>query len=105
MNVALLGKKVKAGFDRGRQLANAKKQAESRERADRILALAAADILAGRPSRGRAGRIHRKMLKTENISELTVWRYLQKYSFTLSCVKDSEAHDASKQEAICAPTL
>ncbi len=99
MSILSTGRKVLEGLNHGRQIAIAQAQARSRERAETILNLAAADVLAGKPSRGRAGRISRKM--GGEISESQIRRHLKIISRRLSSVQDSTAHDVTKQEALC----
>jgi hypothetical protein len=88
---AAVGRKVLAGLERGRQIAIANKQGQSTQRASLILTLAAGDIVAGRPTRGRAGRITRQLSRAgQLLSESQVRRILRR----LSCVLDSQEQNA-----------
>jgi len=58
---AAVGRKVLDGFSRGRTLINQERKARSAERAVQVFYLARIDSDAGRPGRGRSGRIRRKM--------------------------------------------
>jgi len=103
VNLALLGKRVKLGLDKGRARRLAQQQEKAKERAEMILSFAAADVLAGRPSRCRAGRIARKM-KGE-LSESQVRRHLKIILRAFSWMEDSREHNVEKQEALCAPNI
>ena len=88
---AITGEKVLAGLARGRRKAIEAAQARATERAALILTLAAAEIVAGKPTRGRPGRIARKL---GDLSESQVRRILR----GLSCVRDSVMQTRGKQE-------
>lgn len=60
-HAAIVGRKVLAGGEKGRQRAIEKARAESRELAEQVLTLAVADIAKGNAAWGRPGRIARKM--------------------------------------------
>lgn len=86
LKAALIGQKVLAGLDRGRQIAIERKQARSRERAKVIQLLLMLDVAKGRPSWGRAGRIQRRLLDSGiELSEAQTRRILCK----LICVQKS----------------
>jgi hypothetical protein len=87
LKATLVGQKVLDGLNRGRQIAIAQAQARSREHATLILDLATADVLAGKPKRGRPGRIARKLARypDQRLSESQVRRILR----ALSSVRDS----------------
>jgi hypothetical protein len=98
-SAAAVGRKVLTGFEKGRQRAIEAAQARSQGRAKQILDLAAADVLAGNPSRGRAGRICRKMGR--EISESQVRRHLKLISRRLLSVRGSLLHNGTQQEDLC----
>jgi len=78
---ASVGRKVLAGLAKGRaRLAtiNQQRKAESAQRAVQIAYLSLADQQAGRPARGRAGRISRKL--RGHITERLVRKYLARLS-------------------------
>ena len=60
-HAALVGRKVLAGLDRGRQIAIQQAQARAAEKRIMIVIAANADHAAGKPERGLAGRISRKL--------------------------------------------
>lgn len=98
-SAAATGRKVLEGLAKGRRLAIAAAQARGLKRAKEILDLAAADVLAGRPSRGRAGRICRKM--GGELSESQIRRHLKIISRRLSSVRDSLPQNGTQQEDLC----
>jgi len=79
---AELGEVVRTALDAGRAKAIHRAQARAGALAVLVLDLAHADALAGRPARGRAGRIARKL---GCVSERRVRQIL---SELLSCVSD-----------------
>ena len=82
-HAALIGRKVLAGLDRGRTLAI--QQAKARAAGKRLMVVIAAnaDRAAGKPERGLAGRISRKLHGA--ISE----RHVKRILATLFCLSDS----------------
>ena len=88
MSVALdVGERVLAGFDRGRRIAIEQAQRRSRETAKLIMACLQIDVAKGKPSRGRPGRIHRRLdASGVEISESQVRRILSRI---LMSVEDS----------------
>ena len=78
---AAVGRRVLASLSKGRLKAIEMNQARSRERANLLLPLATADVLAGRPPRGRAGRLARQLRREGNtLSERQVKRILDRLS-------------------------
>jgi len=78
--------RYKAGLDTGRAKRNAERRAAAGALRDVVLGLAAADADAGRPARGRAGRIARKINRGEgSVSEAHVRKILR----ALSSARDS----------------
>ena len=70
-----VGRRVLAGLDKGRQIAIKQNQARSAAHSATIFYLARIDEVAGRPHRGRPGRISRKLGGL--LSESQVRRLLQ----------------------------
>jgi hypothetical protein len=79
----LVGRKVLAGLDRGRAIAIAQAKARSAQRVGLIVVLVNTDTQQGRPDRGRAGRIARKLGGL--ISERHVKRILDRLSRMSDC--------------------
>ena len=73
-----VGKQVLDALDRGRAIAIAQHQARSAANAATIFYLARVDQDAGRPARGRSGRISRKL--HGRLSERLVRKYLARLS-------------------------
>lgn len=97
LKATLVGQQVLAGLDKGRQRAIEAAQARSRERASLILTMAAADIVAGKPKRGRSGRIARKLARSgEHLSESQVRRLLRRLSSALDSI--GHTHPIHSQE-------
>jgi hypothetical protein len=88
---ALLGKRIREGLERGRRIAIKAAQERSRQRAQTILGLAAADVAEGHRAWGRARRIRRKM--HGELSERQIKRLLD----TLFCASETGVHTTSKQ--------
>jgi len=79
--------RVLEGLDRGRRHAIEQAQRRSREHAKVIMVLLQLDVAKGKPSRGRPGRIHRRLIASGvEISESQVRRIIS--SLTV-CVQDS----------------
>lgn len=81
---AEVGLKVLEGFEKGRCIAIAQAKARSAQRAAAIILLFNEDVTRGKPARGRAGRIARRM--TERISESQVRKIIARTQFS---VRDS----------------
>ena len=82
-----VGERVLEGYDRGRRIAIEQAQRRSRERAIAIMELLQIDVAKGKPSRGRPGRIHRRLKASGvEISESQVRRILSRI---LMSVEDS----------------
>lgn len=88
IQAALVGRKVLAGLEKGRARAIAAAKAQAELNQALILPLLVADIEAGRPMRGRAGRLARRL--GGRLAERTVRRFLAR----LSSVSDSIRYDA-----------
>lgn len=80
----VLGLKMLAVFERGRNMVNEARKARSAQRAAAIILLYNEDVARGKPARGRAGRIARRM--TERISESQVRKIIAR---TQISVRDS----------------
>ena len=78
VTAALIGQKVLAGLARAQEHARALHQARVLKNMEVVITLAAIDQKEGRPARGRAGRIARKL--GGNLTERSVKRYLDKLS-------------------------
>jgi len=72
-----LGRRVLAALNKGRARAIRRAQERAGALAGLVLDLAHSDVLAGRPARGRAGRIARKL---GGVSERHVKRILDGFS-------------------------
>ena len=81
----------RAGLDAGREKAIAQARRRGLDTRVLVLNLAAAELAAGRPCRGLAGRIARKLPGV--VSESQTRRILR----TLSSVADSSLHDGPEQ--------
>ena len=77
-NPVAVGKKVLAGLAKGRHLAIQRARDRGRHNLALILALAGVDSASGKPLRGRAGRIHRKL--NGALTERSVQRILDRLS-------------------------
>lgn len=94
---ALLGRKVLAGLAKGRQRAIEMNQARAKARASVILTLAAADVVAGRPTRGRAGRLSRQLKRAgTGLSERHVKRLLDRL-FKMSDLMAQNSFQTTKE--------
>lgn len=82
-HAALVGRKVLAGLDRGRQIAIQQAQARAAEKRIMIVIAANADRAAGKPERGLTERISRKL--PGFLSQRQIKRILA----TLSSLSDS----------------
>jgi len=81
-----LGLRVLAGLTAGREKAIRRAQTRAGALAALVLDLAHADMLAGRPARGRAGRVRRKL---SALGRTTSERHVKRILDGLSSVSDS----------------
>ena len=80
---AVVGQKVLDGLDKGRQRAITQAKERAAFHVAKVVIHANVDVAAGKPERGRAGRISRKL--SGILSERQVKRILDR----LSCMSDS----------------
>lgn len=78
----------------GRAQAHQSAAARVEKFAAEITVLAHSDAMSGRPARGRAGRIARKM--PGKLSEKQIQRYLKKFSDKLSSVSNSACSNSAR---------
>lgn len=84
-NSTRLGHEILAAFDRGRQLAIGRARTRKQEHVRFVLELLLSDLAKGRPARGQAGRIRRRLLTIgEPLSERTIRRILNELNRTHS---------------------
>lgn len=95
MSAADTGRKVLAALDAGRRKAIRKAKSRAAALAVRIVDLAHADMLAGRPDRGRAKRI----ALTVGVSERHARRILDGFFSVSDSVPDTDAENSNLETA------
>jgi|CXWL01.1.fsa_nt_gi hypothetical protein len=88
LKATLTGERVLAGLDKGRSKAIAKAQEKLARRLMMVVVLVNADRESGKPARGMAGRISRKL--RGQIKERQVAKYLARLSSGADLVEQTE---------------
>lgn len=90
-NSTRLGQEILAAFDRGRQLAIDRARTRKQDHVRIVLELLLADLAKERPSRGRSGRIRRRLLALgEPLSERHIRRIIRDTLMSVSDLKGVE---------------